>query len=113
MMTPTQAVALRALWLTLAENGNLLARSWAPLVTDVDPNTLITVAERLSSRMPKLYADTAELIVATGAVLEEEGTQLVDHGLIEVPPGAGRPTETPTDTILDEILDWEPNPNAD
>lgn len=81
-ITMSQAIALRALWLTLGENGNLLARSWGRIVTDVDPTALLTLAERLSSKLPKLYEDTIELITATGAVLEAESDRLTDLGAL-------------------------------
>jgi len=101
-MTPTQAIAVRALWQTLGENGNLLALSWSKLLADVSPTDLIKVAERLSTKLPKLYTDTIELIRTTGAVLEAEGDRLEDLGA--VPSSGPRPKGDP---ILDELLTIE------
>lgn len=97
-LTPEQAIAIRGLWLTLGENGNLLAKSWGRLIGDLDPLELIKVAERLASKLPKLYADTAELIAGTGVILG--GVMPTNEVLAGGPRHIGDP-------ILDELLDWE------
>jgi ribosomal protein L37AE/L43A len=106
-MTPAQAVSIRALWRTLGENGNVLARSWARLIGDVEPAELIKLAERLSSKLPKLYADTAELIVATGHILEAEGDRLENLGAANWVEDIGPQPSGPShvgDPILDELV---------
>lgn len=101
-MTPEQAIAIRALWATLGENGNLLAASWSKLLGDVEPTELIKLAERLTAKLPKLYTDTEELIITTGHILEAEGDRLADLGAVPKMRGA-----VPNDIILDELLGWE------
>lgn len=103
-MTPTQAIAVRALWRVLGEEGNILAASWSKLLADVEPEDLIKLAGRFSSSLPKIYEDATELIVATGAILEEEGDRL--ETLTNIGPQPRGPRHH-GDPILDELIPRE------
>lgn len=69
-LTPEEAIAIRALWLTLAEEGNVLASSWARLIRDVEPLELIKVTGTLLSQIPRIGDDLEELAQATAAIID-------------------------------------------
>lgn len=108
-MTPTQAVAVRALWRVLGEEGNILAASWSRLLADVEPEDLIKLAGRFSSSLPKIYEDATELITATGHILEAEGDRLEDLGAVPARDISRNPDGKSTlGLILDDLRKEEP-----